>query len=203
MFSSCIQLLCTLLEAYTVTANSGGQIVTERKWDSRVITDQCRSTSNHGPGRSSRAGKARSLIVLLIGAVLPLALVVGCAPGTPTSVQGTASPSSPTTAASTTTQHTTTTSNSSSSGGSSSSSLKLFCKILRTGDSGSDNLQYDVTTNGETYDGRITVNFQDDAGHTFDPVSIQGASTNANWQKVPESDIGASAQPTRCTATAG
>lgn len=172
--------------------------MTERKRENRVTVDQYRRASDHDFGESGRAGKARLPIVSLIGAVLPLALVVGCTPGAPVRVQGTTSQANPTTAASPTTQSTITSGNSSSGGGSTSSSVQLFCKILQT-----NGLQYDVTTNGGTYNGAITVSFQDDSGHTFDPVHLTSASTDADWQNVPDSDIGASVQPTKCTATAG
>lgn len=61
------------------------------------------------------------------------------------------------------------------------------------------------TTGGSTYSGAVGITFYDYAGsgHTFPPTSVQGATPAGSWYPVPAADIGASAEPSGCIATAG
>jgi len=61
------------------------------------------------------------------------------------------------------------------------------------------------TTGGATYSGTVVITFYDYAGsgHTFPPTSVQGATPNGSWYPVPAADIGASAEPSGCIASAG
>jgi hypothetical protein len=79
------------------------------------------------------------------------------------------------------------------------------CKILETNGT-TDGEEFDVTTSdGSTYNGSVTVSFYDYAGSgdTFPSTTVDGAGPTANWQPVPPGDIGASAAPTGCIASAG
>lgn len=62
-----------------------------------------------------------------------------------------------------------------------------------------------TTTGGATYSGTINVTFYDYAGSgdTFSPTTVQGATPVGSWQPVPAADIGASAEPSGCIASAG
>lgn len=76
------------------------------------------------------------------------------------------------------------------------------CKILQTGPG---QLEFNVTTTGGgSYSGTVYVSFYDYAGSgdTFPPTSVQGATPVGAWQPVPAADIGASAEPTGCVASA-
>jgi hypothetical protein len=76
------------------------------------------------------------------------------------------------------------------------------CKILQTGPG---QLEFNVTTTGgSSYYGTVYVSFYDYAGSgdTFPPTSVQGATPVGSWQPVPAADIGASAEPTGCVASA-
>lgn len=134
---------------------------------------------------------------------LPLVLVVGCSTGatsgqSPQTVTVTASTTSVTSGQSP--QTVTVTASTTGAKAHADPAPRFNCKVLET-----NGLQYAVTTSGGTYDGRITVEFQDypNSGHIFPPTHVTGASDNATWRPVPEDDIGASAQPTTCAAVAG
>ena len=77
------------------------------------------------------------------------------------------------------------------------------CNILRTG-AGQEEFNV-TTTGGGTYSGAINVSFYDYAGsgHIFPPTSVQGATPVGSWRPVPAADIGASAEPSGCVASAG
>jgi len=77
------------------------------------------------------------------------------------------------------------------------------CKVLQDTSTGAE--QFEVTTNGGTYSGIIVVSFYDYAGsgHIFPSTTVQGATPYGSWQPVPAADIGASAEPTGCVASAG
>jgi hypothetical protein len=62
-----------------------------------------------------------------------------------------------------------------------------------------------TTTGGATYSGMVNVTFYDYAGSgdIFPPTTVQGATSVGTWQPVPAADIGASAEPSGCIASAG
>ncbi len=78
------------------------------------------------------------------------------------------------------------------------------CKILQTGSGGQEEFNV-TTTGGSTYYGTVYVSFYDypGSGDTFPPTSVQGATPVGSWQPVPAGDIGASAEPSGCIASAG
>ena len=73
--------------------------------------------------------------------------------------------------------------------------VALGCNVLQTG-AGQEELNV-TTTGGGTYSGAVNVSFYDypGSGHIFPPVG--------SWQPVPAADIGASAEPSGCSASAG
>jgi serine/threonine protein kinase len=77
------------------------------------------------------------------------------------------------------------------------------CKVEQTGP-GQEEFNVS-TTGGATYSGAVAVTFYDYAGSgdTFPPTSVQGAAPGGSWYPVPAADIGASAEPSGCIATAG
>jgi hypothetical protein len=85
----------------------------------------------------------------------------------------------------------------------SSVTVAFGCKVLQTSPGQEE---FNVrTTDGSTYCGLISVTFYDYAGSgdVFPPTSVQGATPPGSWQPVPAADIGASAEPTGCIASAG
>jgi len=79
--------------------------------------------------------------------------------------------------------------------------IAFGCKVLQTGASE----EFSVTTvGGGTYSGAINVSFYDYAGSgdVFPGTSVYGATPVGTWRPVPAADIGASAEPSGCTATA-
>lgn len=80
--------------------------------------------------------------------------------------------------------------------------VALGCKVLQTGGGGEE---FSVTTNGGTYSGTVSVSFYGPAGsgQVFPGTSVQGATVGGSWQPVPADDIGASAEPIGCIASAG
>ena len=77
------------------------------------------------------------------------------------------------------------------------------CNILQTG-AGQEEFNI-TTTGGGTYSGTVYVSFYDypGSGHIFPPTSVQGATPVGSWRPVPAADIGASAEPSGCIASAG
>ena len=77
------------------------------------------------------------------------------------------------------------------------------CKILQTGP-GQEEFNV-TTTGGASYTGTVYVSFYDypGSGDSFPPTSVQGATPVGSWQPVPAADIGASAEPAGCIASAG
>lgn len=77
------------------------------------------------------------------------------------------------------------------------------CNVLQTG-GGQEEFNV-TTTGGGTYSGPVNVSFYDypGSGHIFPPTSVQGATPVGSWQRVPAADIGASAEPSGCVASAG
>jgi hypothetical protein len=77
------------------------------------------------------------------------------------------------------------------------------CKILQT-EPGQEEFNV-TTTGGATYSGTVYVSFYDypGSGDTFPPTTVQGATPVGSWQPVPAADIGASAAPRGCIASAG
>jgi len=84
-------------------------------------------------------------------------------------------------------------------------SVTFACKVEQTS-GGSE--QYEVSAlGGAAYSGTVDVSFYAAAssGETFPPTSLPGtasAGSAANWHPVPAADIGASAAPTGCYASA-
>jgi hypothetical protein len=79
----------------------------------------------------------------------------------------------------------------------------LGCKVLTTGSGGEE---FNVTTvGGGTYTATISVSFYgpSGSGQVFPPTTVQGATPVGTWYPVPSADIGASAEPVGCTASAG
>jgi hypothetical protein len=77
------------------------------------------------------------------------------------------------------------------------------CKVLQTSPGQEE---FNVTTTGGTiYSDPIRVTFYDYAGSgdTFPSMSVQGATPTGSWQPIPAADIGASAEPSGCVASAG
>ena len=85
----------------------------------------------------------------------------------------------------------------------SSVTVAFGCKVLQTG-AGQEEFNV-TTTGGRTYSGTISVTFYDypGSGDTFPPTSVQGATPVGSWQPIPAADIGASAEPRGCIASAG
>jgi hypothetical protein len=64
--------------------------------------------------------------------------------------------------------------------------------------------EYSVTTiGGSSYSGPVYVSFHDSSGDVFPATTVNGATPLAAWKQVPAADIGASAEPSQCTASAG
>ena len=86
---------------------------------------------------------------------------------------------------------------------SSAAAVSLACKILQEGNGAEE---FNISTaGGGTYAGTVSVAFYDYAGsgHVFAGTTVQGASPAGRWYAVPAADIGATAEPSGCTATAG
>jgi hypothetical protein len=80
--------------------------------------------------------------------------------------------------------------------------ISLGCKVLQTGVTE----QFSVTTiGGGSYSGTVYVSFYDYAGsgHIFPGTTVNGATPAGAWYPVPAADIGASAEPSGCIASAG
>lgn len=80
--------------------------------------------------------------------------------------------------------------------------VSLGCKVLQTGSGGEE---FNVTTvGGGSYSGAINVSFYGPAGsgEVFPGTSVQGATPVGHWYPVPAADIGASAEPVGCVASA-
>jgi hypothetical protein len=78
------------------------------------------------------------------------------------------------------------------------------CKILQNSSSGAE--QFEVfPTDNIAYDGTVYVSFYDYAGsgHTFPGTSLQGVPSTESFNPVPAADIGGSAEPSGCIASAG
>jgi len=78
----------------------------------------------------------------------------------------------------------------------------LACKVLQAG--GSEEFAV-TTTGGGSYGGTVYVSFYGPAGsgQVFPSTTVSGAAPTASWHPVPAADIGASAEPIGCTASAG
>ena len=78
-----------------------------------------------------------------------------------------------------------------------------FTCVVRTGDNKWD---YRLeTTTGLAYASTVDITFTDAYGHTFPPTllrQVEAAGSPANWHPVPAVDIGASAEPSACSAQA-
>jgi hypothetical protein len=83
-------------------------------------------------------------------------------------------------------------------------SVSLGCEVLQT----NRGEEFNVTTvggGGGSYSGIIYVSFYDYAGSgdVFPGTTVNGATPVGTWHPVPAADIGASAEPTGCTASVG
>ena len=81
--------------------------------------------------------------------------------------------------------------------------MAFGCNIRQTG-AGQEEFNV-TTTGGGTYSGTVDVSFYDypGSGHIFPPTTVQGATPVGSWPPVPAADIGASAEPSGCIASAG
>jgi hypothetical protein len=80
--------------------------------------------------------------------------------------------------------------------------VSFGCKVLRTGTGEEFNV---ATVGGSSYSGTVYVSFYDYAGsgHVFPGTTVNGATSVGAWYPLPAADIGASAEPSGCTASAG
>jgi hypothetical protein len=79
---------------------------------------------------------------------------------------------------------------------------RLPCKILQT----STGEEFNVTTvGGGSYRGTVYVSFygQAGSGDVFPNTTVNGATAAGSWHNLPAADIGASAEPFTCAASAG
>jgi len=79
---------------------------------------------------------------------------------------------------------------------------RLACKILQT----NTGEEFNVTTvGGGSYRGTVYVSFHGQAGSgdVFPDTTLNGATPIGAWHQVPAADIGANAEPSTCTASAG
>ena len=80
------------------------------------------------------------------------------------------------------------------------------CKVLLLDAQTSSSEEFAVTTaGGSSYVGTVTVNFYGTpgSGEVFPATTVDGATDAAVWHQVPAADIGASAEPITCSASAG
>lgn len=80
----------------------------------------------------------------------------------------------------------------------------VFSCTVKPGYDGHETYQVQVA-GSSPYNGTVKVAFRDNQGDIFPPTHIPGTSTagsNTNWHSVPAADIGASAEPSECTALA-
>lgn len=78
---------------------------------------------------------------------------------------------------------------------------RLACKVLQTNNGEQFNVD---TVGGGTYRGTVYVSFYGPvgSGEVFPNTTVNGATAVGAWHKVPAADIGASAEPVSCTASA-
>ena len=81
--------------------------------------------------------------------------------------------------------------------------VSFSCKVLQTGP-GQEEFSV-ITNGGASYAGTVDVNFACPANSsdTFPGTTVSGVTPLASWHQVPDADIGASAEPFTCTASAG
>ena len=80
--------------------------------------------------------------------------------------------------------------------------VSFGCKVLQT----NTGEEFSVTTvGGGSYSGTIYVSFYDyvGSGDVFPGTTVDDATPVGTWYPVPAAGIGASAEPTGCTASAG
>ena len=83
--------------------------------------------------------------------------------------------------------------------------ITFACKVLLMDGPTSSSEEFDVTTvGGTTYHGTVHVHFYGPpgSGEIFPDTTVYGAAPTANWHQVPAADIGASAEPYGCIASA-
>jgi serine/threonine protein kinase len=171
-----------------------------------------------GAGRPSRgrprrvAALAAAAGILTVAGVVAVGVAVGTrghkpAPAAPSTTKAPAPPATRPTATSTRivhpVRHRTTPPAASASPAGPGPAVAFGCKVLQTGP-GQEEFNV-TTTGGATYNGTVAIMFYDypGSGDTFPPTSVQGATPNASWYPVPAADIGASAEPSGCIASAG
>jgi hypothetical protein len=80
--------------------------------------------------------------------------------------------------------------------------VSFGCKVLQT----NTGEEFNVTTvGGGSYSGTVYVSFHDYAGSgdVFPGTTVVGATPVGAWHQMPAADIGASAEPSGCTASTG
>ncbi len=79
--------------------------------------------------------------------------------------------------------------------------IRLGCKVLQLGTSEEFNVH---TVGGSTYLGVVDVSFYGypGSGYVFPGTTVDGAAPSGTWRQVPAADIGASAEPSGCIASA-
>ena len=83
--------------------------------------------------------------------------------------------------------------------------ITFGCKVLQLNAQTSSSEEFDVTTvGGGSYKGTLHVRFYGPlgSGEIFPDTTVDGAAPTANWHQVPAADIGASAEPVGCIASA-
>jgi hypothetical protein len=80
--------------------------------------------------------------------------------------------------------------------------VSFGCKILRIGTSEEFNV---TTVGGGNYQGTVYISFYDysGSGDVFPNTTVNGTTPVGAWRQVPAADIGASAEPSGCIASAG
>lgn len=81
--------------------------------------------------------------------------------------------------------------------------VSFSCKVLQTGP-GQEEFSV-ITDGGASFAGTVDVSFAGpaDSSDIFPGTTVDGATPLATWHQVPVADIGASAEPFSCTASAG
>ena len=80
--------------------------------------------------------------------------------------------------------------------------VSFGCKVLQSNTSEEFNV---TTVGGGSYQGTVYISFYDYAGSgdVFPGTAVNGATPVGAWRQVPAADIGASAEPSGCIASAG
>jgi eukaryotic-like serine/threonine-protein kinase len=173
------------------SAGVGEQVTTHRPQHARAPA--LPKPSPEGPagsGRPFRWGRRAAVLIAAVGVLATagvIAIILEPGAGTPqpagrTPQTGTTAPASPSTPAAT-------------------PAVSLGCKILRVGAREIFNVH---TVGAGNYRGTIHISFYDyvGSGDRFPGTTLDGATPAGTWRPVPAADIGASAEPLGCIATA-